>query len=344
MSQLRKDPVTGRWVIIAPDRAKRPIDYQHDFRLAEERFDPFLEGHESATPPEIMAHRPPGSPPNGPGWRVRVVPNKFPALQIENDLEPRGTGLYDQLNGFGAHEVIIECPHFETNLSRLPVDHVRDVLETYRARLADLSNDRRLAHGLIFKNKGALAGASLDHCHSQLIATGLVPSVVREELDGSLAFFNDHGRCIYDEMIRQELEEGVRVVHDSPEFLVFCPYAGRFPFETWIVPKRPGSHFEAIDRRRIDELGIVIQETLARLELALDDPPYNYVLHSAPFNTGDLPHYRWHLELLPRLTRVAGYEWGSGFIINPVPPENAAAVLRAIDVPSDYGKRQKASA
>jgi UDPglucose--hexose-1-phosphate uridylyltransferase len=344
MPELRKDPVTGRWVIIAPDRAKRPMDYHHEFKLLEGRFDPFAEGNEAATPPEIIAYRNYGTAPNGPGWRVRVVPNKFPALQVEGDLDKRGDGIYDLMNGVGAHEVIIECPYYETNMSRLPVETIREVLYAYRDRLADLKKDRRLVHGLIFKNKGAMAGASLDHSHSQLIVTSVVPITVWEEMTGAMEFYNYRGRCIYEDMIRQELKDGDRVVHDTPEFLVFCPYAARFPFETWIVPKRHGSHYETVQRNQIEDLGSVLKTTLAKLELALDDPPYNYVLHTAPFDTPDLPHYRWHFELFPRLTRVAGFEWGSGFYINPVAPEEAAAFLREVEIPTDYGKERKASA
>ena len=193
MPDLRKDPVTGRWVIIAPDRAKRPMDFV-DPQKAESGYDPFAEGNESATPPEIIAYRNAGSPANGPGWRVRVVPNKFPALQVEGDLDKRGDGIYDAMNGVGAHEVIIECPHSETNLSRLPVKTVREVLSAYRDRLADLKKDRRLLHGLVFKNKGAMAGASLDHSHSQLIVTSVVPITVAEEIAGSLQFYDYRGR------------------------------------------------------------------------------------------------------------------------------------------------------
>jgi len=320
------------------------MDYQHEFKLTEGRFDPFAEGNESATPPEIIAYRNYGTAANGPGWRVRVVPNKFPALQVEGDLEKRGDGIYDLMNGVGAHEVIIECPHYETNMSRLPVDNIREVLYSYRDRLADLKKDRRLVHGLIFKNKGAMAGASLDHSHSQLIVTSVVPITVWEEMTGALEFYNYRGRCIYEDMIRQDLKDGSRVVYDTPEFLVFCPYASRFPFETWIVPKRHGSHYETIQRHQVEELGTVLKTTLAKLELALDDPPYNYVLHTAPFDTPDVPHYRWHFEIFPRLTRVAGFEWGSGFYINPVAPEEAASFLREVEIPTDYGKEHKVSA
>ena len=332
MPELRKDPIVQRWVVMAPDRAKRPSDFKDDPKSVEGEFDPFAEGNEAATPPEIMAYRNYGSQPNGPGWRVRVVPNKFPALQIEGNLEKRGDGIYDMMNGIGAHEVIVECPHGETNMSRLSVDNIREVLWVYHDRLVDLKRDRRLVHALIFKNKGALAGASLQHSHSQLMATSVVPITIYEEISGALEFFNYRGRSIFDDMIQQELAHGKRVVLDTPHFVVFCPFASRFPFETWILPKQQSSHFENITRQAIEELGAVLKTVLRKLELALDDPPYNYVIHTAPFNQPELPHFLWHMELFPRITRVAGFEWGSGFYINPVLPEEAAAFLRDVDL------------
>ena len=332
MPELRKDPIVQRWVVMAPDRAKRPMDVKDDPKAVEGEFDPFAEGNESATPPEIMAYRNYGSQPNGPGWRVRVVPNKFPALQIEGNLEKRGDGIYDMMNGIGAHEVIIECPHGETNMSRLSVDNIREVLWVYHDRLVDLKRDRRLVHALIFKNKGSLAGASLQHCHSQLMATSVVPITIWEEINGSLEFFNYRGRNIFEDMIQQELATGSRIVLDTANFVVFCPFASRFPFETWILPKQQSSHFENIQRPAIEELGTVLKTVLRKLELALDDPPYNYVIHTAPFNQPELPHYLWHMELFPRITRVAGFEWGSGFYINPVLPEQAAEFLRDVDL------------
>ena len=332
MPELRKDPIVQRWVVMAPDRAKRPSDVKDDPKSVEGEFDPFAEGNELATPPEIMAYRNYGSQANGPGWRVRVVPNKFPALQIEGNLEKRGDGIYDMMNGIGAHEVVIECPHGETNMSRLSVDNIREVLWVYHDRLVDLKRDRRLVHALIFKNKGALAGASLQHSHSQLMATSVVPITIYEEINGALEFFNYRGRSIFDDMIQQELAHGKRIVLDTPHFVVFCPFASRFPFETWILPKQQSSHFENITRQAIEELGTVLKTVLRKLELALDDPPYNYVIHTAPFNQPELPHFLWHMELFPRITRVAGFEWGSGFYINPVLPEEAAAFLRDVDL------------
>lgn len=335
MPELRKDPIVGRWVIIAPDRAKRPEDYAENFKSKHPGFCPFCEGHEDATPPEILAYRQPGTERNGNGWRVRVVPNKFPALQVEGNLDKRGQGIYDLMNGVGAHEVIIECPHHEVNMSHLPVDNFREILWVYRDRLVDLKRDPRLVHGLIFKNKGAPAGASLEHSHSQLIVTPVVPISVWEEMTGALEFYNYRGRCIYCDMVQQELATGSRIVIDTPSFVVLCPFASRFPFETWIIPKHHSSQFENIPRQGIDEIGMVLKTLLGKLEVALDDPPYNYVFHTAPFDAKELSHYHWHVEMFPRLTRVAGFEWGSGFYINPVLPEEAAAFLREVeaDVP-----------
>ena len=236
MSELRKDPIVGRWVIIAPERADRPqtlIEPQLDPSAP----DPFLEGREEITTPEIYAVRDPGTRPNGPGWKVRVIANKYPALGIHGDLECRGEGMYDVMHGVGAHEVIIECPHAEANLSHLPADAVRNVLLAYQSRLNDLKRDTRLIHALIFKNKGARAGASLPHAHSQLIVTPIVPITIQEELDGAEAYFQFRGRSIFNDMIIQEHASGDRVVLETPQFLVFCPFASRFPFEVCIDRK-----------------------------------------------------------------------------------------------------------
>ncbi|MCA9054535.1 MAG: galactose-1-phosphate uridylyltransferase [Planctomycetaceae bacterium] len=333
MSELRKDPITGRWVILAPERLSRPQIVSCQDELAEQDYDPFLEGNEDATPPEILAYRDSHSQANRPGWRVRVVPNKFPALNVDGQLKKRANGMYDVMAGIGAHEVIIECPQRETNMSRLSVDNVREVLWVYRDRLVDLKRDSRLLHGLVFKNKGAAAGATVDHSHSQLIVSPVVPINIVEEMEGSELYYRYRGRCIFEDIIQQELADGHRVVLETPEFLVLCPYAGRFPFETWILPRHHTSHFENIQRQGVEALGAVLKETLQRLEVALDDPAYNYVIHTGPFDMSDVPHYRWHMEIVPRLTRIAGFEWGSGFYINPVAPEQSAEFLRQVELP-----------
>lgn len=339
MPELRKDPIVGRWVIIAPDRAKRPIGVKNEATAAGSAFCPFCEGGEAHTPAEILAYRERISKANDKGWRVRVVPNKFPALQIEGDLNKRGDGIYDKMNGIGAHEVIIECPFHEVSMANLTEEHIREILWVYRDRLVDLKKDPRLVYGMIFKNVGLTAGASLEHSHSQLIVTPIVPVNVWEEMNGSLEFFNYRGRCIYCDLIYQELSAEKRIVVDTPNFICFSPYASRFPFETWIVPKNHNSHYENIQKNELDELGTVLKTILMKLEIALDKPAYNYIIHTSPFDTQSLPHYHWHMEIIPRTTRIAGFEWGTGFYINSVPPEQAAAYLRDVEVDVTGGRK-----
>ena len=332
MPDLRKDPIVGRWVIVAKSRAKRPHDFEFSFRRRRTGFCPFCPGHEDKTPGEILAYRNPGTQPNREGWRVRVVPNKFPALEIEGDLNKRGEGIYDMMRGVGAHEVIIETPKHLWTISQLSEPEIQEVLWVYRDRLVDLKKDPRLVYGMIFKNVGPAAGATLEHTHSQLIVTPIVPINVWEEMTGSLEFYHYRGRCVYCDMIQQELATEKRIVLDTPGFVAFCPFASRFPFETWILPKVHSSHYENIQKNGIDELSGVLKQTIAKIEAALDQPAYNYIIHTAPFDTQELVHYHWHIEIMPSITRPAGFEWGTGFYINPVPPEEAAAFLREVEL------------
>ena len=318
MSELRKDPIVGRWVIIAPERAKRPIGLKNEPAPPGTALCPFCAGQEQNTPFEILAYRDRGSKPNDPNWRVRVVPNKFPALGIEGNLNKRGEGIYDKMNGIGAHEVIIECPHHEVSMANLTEENIREVLWVYRDRLVDLKKDPRLVYGMLFKNVGVAGGASLEHSHSQLIVTPIVPINVWEEMTGALEFFDYRGRCIFCDMIHQELSAERRVVVDTPNFVSFTPFASRFPFETWLLPKAHNSHYENIQKNEVEELGTLLKTILMKIETVLDRPAYNYIIHTSPFDTRELPHYHWHIEIIPRLTRVAGFEWGTGFYINAV--------------------------
>ncbi len=334
MPDLRKDPIVGRWVIVAKSRAKRPHNFESTPKIHPGAFCPFCEGHEDQTPGEIIAYRPAGSQPNREGWRVRVVPNKFPALEIEGELNKRGEGIYDMMRGVGAHEVIIESPRHLLSTADLSEENLREVFWVYRDRMVDLKKDRRLIYGMIFKNVGAAAGATLEHTHSQLIVTPIVPINVWEEMTGSLEFYNYRGRCVYCDMIQQELATEKRIVLDTPGFVAFCPFASRFPFETWVLPKIHSSHYENIQKNGVEELARVMKRVVANIETALDRPSYNYIIHTGPFDSQELAHYHWHIEIIPRLTKTAGFEWGSGFYINPVPPEEAAAFLRDVEVES----------
>ena len=328
MPELRKDPIIGRWVIISSERGKRPTDFQEDKPRRKGGFCPFDPGNEHTTPPEIMAYRDNGTLPNTPGWNLRVVANKFPALQIEGELNKQGEGLFDKMNGIGAHEVIIETPDHDATLSTMPLKEVENVLWAYRDRIVDLKRDMRFQYVLIFKNEGEAAGASLEHSHSQLIALPIVPKRVREEMDGALQYYKYKERCVFCDIIRQELNAGVRVVSENRDFVALEPFTPRFPFETWLIPKMHGSKFEEAKTVQFQSLADILQSTLKRLDKVLNCPPYNYMLHTAPFREPESEHYHWHLELMPKLTKVAGFEWGSGFYINPTAPEEAAKFLR----------------
>ncbi len=338
MPELRKDPISGRWVIIATDRAKRPSDFVRDkVEIRGSGFCPFCAGNETKTPPEIIAYRSDGSRPNSPGWSLRVVPNKFPALGIEGSLNRQGEGLYDKMHGIGAHEVIIETPEHRQTLATLPVHTVEDVLWAYHDRIQDLKKDKRFKYIMIFKNHGEAAGASLEHTHSQLIALPVVPRQVVEEVDGSREYYNFKERCIFCDINRQETEKGIRVISENPDFLALAPFAPRFPFETWIVPKVHQSAFEDSQKHEFENLAVILKDMLQRLDKVLDYPAYNYIVHTSPIPETTNDYYHWHMEIMPKLTKVAGFEWGTGFFINPTPPEESASFLREAAVAAPAG-------
>jgi len=329
MPELRKDPVVGRWVIIATDRARRPSDFVAEPVRPVGTECVFCEGNEDKTPPELLAGRSPESRPNGPGWSYRVVANKFPALRIEGELEPTGEGLFDRMNGVGAHEVVIETPTHAASLATLPVEAVADVLLAFRERMVDLKKDPRFEYVLVFKNHGAAAGASLEHPHSQLIATPIIPIMVAEEMAGAARYYAMKERCVWCDIQRQERRGGRRTIVEASGFLALAPFAPRFPFETWILPTVHRAAFEESGVDELRNLAALLSGFLRRMNRVLGDPPFNFMLHTAPLRGGELESFHWHLEVIPKLTRVAGFEWGSGFFINPLPPEDAAAALRA---------------
>jgi UDPglucose--hexose-1-phosphate uridylyltransferase len=328
--ELRKDPVTGRWVIIATDRAKRPGDFiRQPVPPAVARICPFDSGNERKTPPEILAYRDSGGR-DEPGWRVRVVPNKFPVLGIEGELNRQGEGMYDKMNGIGAHEVIVETPDHAAAFCDLPERQVEEVLWAFKERVNDLKKDRRFRYILLFRNYGDAAGASLEHPHSQLIALPVIPKRVKEEVDGARLFYDLKERCIFCDIIHEESSANSRLVMETDRFVSLEPYAPRFPFETWILPKLHESHFEESDAPMLHDLARVLRSTLRRIDRALERPAYNFIVHNAPVQDPALPHYHWHVEIIPRLTKVAGFEWGTGFYINPTPPEESARFLREV--------------
>ncbi|MFA5807295.1 MAG: galactose-1-phosphate uridylyltransferase [bacterium] len=329
MTELRKDPVVGRWVIISTERAKRPHEFPPEPAPRRVGVCPLCPGSERMTPPEILGYRQ-GGQPNDPNWTLRVVPNKFPALRIEGELGKAADGIYDRMHGIGAHEVVIESERHDVDLFDLPEKRFEDVLWAYRDRLVDLKNDHRFKSVIIFKNHGAAAGASLTHSHSQLIALPIIPKRVMEEMNGCREYYRFRDRCLFCDIVVQEMDQKVRIVEETGEFLAFSPYAPRFPFETWIVPKRHQCAYEMIEADQAKALAAVFRRTLRRLNLALENPPFNFIVHSAPFQERAADFFHWHIEIMPKLTKVAGFEWGSGFYINPTPPEESAKYLREL--------------
>lgn len=340
MPELRKDPIVGRWVIIAVERAKRPFDFSAHRYSPPEGVCPFCEGHESSTPTEIFSIRKEGTGKNSPGWEVRVVPSNAPFFRIEGNLDRRSRGVYDTMNGIGAHEILIETPKHIKNIADLDNDQISKVLTVLADRVRDLENDHRFKYILIFKNYGwSCGGGRINHSRSQIIATPVTPKRVKEELVIARKYYELHQRCLFCDMIKQELEQKERIVLDTDSFIASVPFASHFPFELCILPKKHSCDFYKIDKEQINGLAKIIKMSLLRLKAGLNDPPFNLILHAAPFRRRKAGYwstvnedYHWHIEIVPRLANVAGFEWGTGFYICPIPPEDAAQYLRELEV------------
>jgi len=345
MSELRYDPMRKTWVIIATERGMRPTHYLRNEYVrppVSKAECPFCPGNENRTPPEIMAIRDPGSRPNGSGWRIRVIPNKFPALTTKTPRHSSCKGIYKVVAGFGTHEVIVETPSDVEQMADFTVGHLSEVFAVYRDRLVDLEKDGRFRSIMIFKNHGSEAGASLRHSHSQIIAIPVMPNLLELELASTSDYYLHEKRCIMCDIIHQELVDGERIVINDDLFVAFTPFASSFPFELRIVPKIHRHDFTLLDCDHLHHLAVVVKNVLTRLRDALEDPPYNLILHTAPPVTkqvnipddspGIKDGYHWHFELIPRVTTIAGFEWGTGFQINPTSPEDAARYLRETEV------------
>ena len=336
MPELRKDPIIGRWVIISTERGKRPYDFKKVEEPAENPAEcPFCAGREDSTPPEILALRSQGEP-NSPGWQVRVIPSISPFLKRDAELWRKGIGLFDLIGARGSHKVAIETPQHIANMADLDSSQIEAVFSAYIQRTKELEKDEAIKYVLIFKNYGYKAGGSkIRHSRSQIIATPVNLKRVKEELEGARRYYDYHERCIFCDIIRQELEDGRRVVLEEDGIVAITPFAPRFPFEVWILPKKHRPDFSRIDEEEKKNLAVVLKKILTKLKSLLNDPPYNYVFHTAPFRrehkgywTTIEDDYHWHIEIIPRLTQVAGFEWGTGFYICPVPSEEAAKYLR----------------
>jgi len=334
MSQMRKDIFTDRWVIVADADSADPANFRYKKFIRGKGFCPFCEGNEASTPPEVFAIRKPGTQANTRGWAVRVVPNSNPRLRIEGELGRRPEGFHDLMNGVGAHEIIVETPQHERSLHEMGMEEVCNVIRGYKARMLDLEGDKRMRYVLIFKNHGEAAGAlTISHSISQLMALAITPSAVKTKLMAARDYFALKERCIYCDVLQQELH-GRRLIAENATFAAFSPFASRFPFEMMVMPKAHNSAFSRISAEQVMGLGQILCEVLRKLNRALDGAPYNLTLQDRPFLRTRPGYWKtieddfhWHMEILPQIFRITGFEWASGFFYNPVPPEVAATCL-----------------
>lgn len=327
MHELRKDPLLGRWVAVLSE--SKPPSYYNVVPDAGEKSCVLCSGREKETPAEITSVR------EGGKWLVRVMPNLSPVFQVEGELGRKGLGMYDKMNSIGANEIVIESPEHGIQPEEMGPEQMLRIIRVYRGRVADLEKDARLRYILIFKNSGKGAGAAYTHPHSELVATPVIPKGIKGELDGAKEYYAYKERCVFCDMIREELRLGDRVIFETSGFIAFSPFAPRFPFEFWILPKRHTCAFQDIRDDEMEDLGLILSTMTKKMKKTLNSPAYNYVVHTAPNRIPRRNHwhtlgedFHWHIEVIPRLLRRSGFEWGSGFYILNTSPENAAGYLR----------------
>lgn len=328
MHELRKDPLIGRWVAVLSESSP-PSGYEMMTENTTETSCPLCPGREGETPPEITAIREDGK------WLVRVIPNFRPIFQIEGDLGRRGVGMYDKMNSIGANEIVIETADHNTPPEDIGAEQILKVITVYRDRLSDLEKDARLRYVFVFKNHGKAAGAIFSHPHSQIVATPIIPKRIKEELDGAKQYYAYKERCVFCDMMREELRMGDRVIYETRDFIAFCPFAPKFPFEFWILPKRHNCAYQDITGSESEDLSLMMMTMIKKLRRVLNNPPYNFVIHTAPNRIPRKNHwhtlgedFHWHIEVMPRLRRMSGFEWGSGFYVLTTSPEEGAKYLR----------------
>jgi UDPglucose--hexose-1-phosphate uridylyltransferase len=325
MADLRKEPITGTWVVVTTDHPKGPSDYlpfKPPYQPQEaEGLCPFCPGHEAMTPRETFMLSGEGG-----RWAVRVIPNKFPFFHIEGEFDRRPEGMYDVMGAIGAHEIVVETPGHQQNFASMDTQQIEKILRAYRERLKDLEKDRRFQQFLILKN---YPGVFNRHPHSHIIAMPVIPGRIDEEIYGTMDYYQRKERCIFCDIIKEEISMKKRVILETVHFVVFSPFASRYPFETWIVPKKHASDFHHIHEEGIEDLSVAIQSLFLRFHKLLSDPPYSLTFHTSPVQSRfHRSEYHWHIETRLRIGLREGFEWGTGFFVNPTPPEDAAAFLR----------------
>ncbi len=342
MAEFRHDPVHRRWVIVSTDRQRGPGDFNIPARPYDEGVCPFCERQEGRTPTEIYAVRE-GTPPDKPGWKLRVFPNKYPMLSSdETEIQRGAMGVYDWINGVGAHEIIVEHPQHHVLFHQFSTAHLTEVIRAWRLRLNELSQDNRFRYIMVFKNHGECAGASINHQHSQLIAMPVIPRIAAMALATAREHFHTKERCLFCDLLDQELADGTRVVAQNKHFICYTPYASRFPFEMAILPLAHNHDFTSLGDELLEPAAEIISQAMRRLAALFGDLPFNLTIHTGP-NTGQSPRragywstlrYDWHwqIEIIPRLGTTHGFEWSTGLYINPTPPEKAAECLRQAEI------------
>ncbi len=327
MGELRRDPVVNRWVIIDPERREREALFPIEEEVEEPVPCPFCPGRELEAGREIYAVGEPGRPPNAGGWWVRVIPDRHPILRIEGRLDPRPEGMFDLMNAVGAHELVVETPEHDRNWHELSELQLERVLKVWRERSLDLRKDERFRQVLMVKNYGR-ATTLFRHPHSHVLALPIVPKGVDEEIQGVLHYYRLKERCVYCDILWEEIKMKRRVLLESPKFMAFAPFASRFPFETWILPKVHLPDFGRIVDEEVEDLADVLKAIMGMLQTTLAFSSGSLILHTSPLHEYHRPEYHWHVEIVPKTSKVAGFEWGTGFFVNPIPPEEAAARLK----------------
>ena len=333
MPEIRQNIVTRDWVIIATERAKRPEDFVKREQAKKDipafRKDcPFCPGNEDKTPDEIFRI---GS---GEQWQIRVIPNKFAALSREGKLERKIEGTKRVISGIGIHEVVVETPQHNLTTALLEKDQIKNIFKTYKERYNTIyQKDERIKLVTIFKNHGEGAGTSLEHPHSQIIGTPVTPTHIRYRDEEALRYFDDTGECVFCKVLKDELNDGARIILETKYFISFIPYAALSPFHTWVFPKNHSSCFGTTPDEKMDDLAEIMKGTLGKIYYGLDNPDYNYVIRSNSEDGTNLEHFHWYISIVPRISKMAGFELGSGMFINASLPEESAKFLRNIKYP-----------
>ncbi|MEW6482988.1 MAG: galactose-1-phosphate uridylyltransferase [bacterium] len=331
MPELRQNIATKEWVVIATERAKRPEDFvkKQEKKPALEFVQtcPFCPGNEDKTPPELFSIK------DDKGWKLRVVPNKFSALLPDIPWKkPYLSGLVRSLPGFGYHEVIVETPKHNLTTALLLESDVLNIITSYKERNLEIAKDKRINLVIIFKNHGEAAGTSLEHPHSQLIATPVVPNHIRTRLEEAMRYYDDHHTCVFCQMIEDEIADGRRIIIENKEFVAFVLYSAFSPFHIWLLPKRHFASFFEINDLEMESLSNILLDLLKRLYFGLSDPDFNYVIRQAPIDCSNVNYFHWYISIVPRMGKSAGFELGSGMYINTSLPEESGKFLREVKI------------